>query len=105
MVKLFRRRYIAFKLNSAPTISKRELLPMLISNMEAVSKEDSEQYHIRIIKYDAEIGLGVVRCDHRAVNLLLVVLRNPNKTLGNYDAKTIGISGSIKTLRRKFLQD
>lgn len=104
LVRLVKRRYIAFRLKHAPYFSKRELLMMFMSNVEGVGREGSEEYHIRIIEYDPSSGLGIIRCDHRAVSLLLNVLKDPTKTLGKYDAETIGVSGSIKTLKRKFLQ-
>lgn len=103
LVRLVRRRYIAFKLNRPPLPSRGELLTMLMASIEAVGREGSEQYHIRVIDYDLNTGRGIVRCDHRAVSLLLSVLRDSAKNLGRYDTKTIGISGSIKTLKRKFL--
>lgn len=105
LVRLVRRRYIAFRLKRAPYISKRELLMVLTSDMGEIGGEGSGQHHIRIIDYDPNTGLGIVRCDHRAVSILLSILRDTAKTLGKYDAETIGVSGSIKTLKRKFLQD
>jgi len=104
LIRLFRRRYIAFKLSPPPSISKRELLAMLAEKMTATrGGEDLEQHHIRIIRYDQETGLGIVRCDHRAVDLLLSVLKGSTESFGECSVKTMGTSGSIKALRRRFL--
>ncbi len=78
---------------------------MLIASIDGASGEGSESYNTRIIEYDPNTGLGIARCDHRSVSLLLTILRGSTETFGRYGAKTLGVSGSIKTLRRKFLKD
>jgi RNase P/RNase MRP subunit POP5 len=102
LVRLVRRRYIAFKLNCAPFISKRELLAIFMEKIAAkIGKEGSEIYNIRIIEYDLNTGIGIVRCNHRALGLLLSVLRDSTEAFGKYSIETQRVSGSIKTLKRK----
>lgn len=104
LIRLLRRRYIAFKLNHAPPVSKKELLAKLIAKIMTVhGREASEQHRIRIIEYDQHTGLGIVRCDHETANLLRSLLRDSTGIFGEYSVKTLGTSGSIKALRRKFL--
>ena len=104
MTRLFRRRYIAFKLSPAVSISKRELLAKITENITATGSGDPEQYYIRIIDYDPNTGLGILRCDHKAANTLLSTLRNL-KVSEETSAKTIRTSGSIKALKQKLPYD
>lgn len=104
MVKLFKRRYIAIKLSPASSISKRELLTILMKIIATIHDgEDIGQNHVRIIEYDQTTGLGIVRCDHRNVDFLRSILNDTAEAFGVSRVETIGTSGTLKALRRKFL--
>jgi RNase P/RNase MRP subunit POP5 len=63
----------------------------------------ADRRFIRIIKYDAETGLGIIRCGHNSVNQFLYSIREGRGLPIDLKIKTLGTSGSIKALKRKFL--
>ena len=103
MIRLFRRRYIAFKVYSSIFVSKRELLTILLTKAIALfGRENVERWHIRIIEYDSQTHYGIVRCNHTAVQMLRTLLEEVSQTDGIDNVKTVGISGSLRALKRKF---
>lgn len=103
MVKLIRRRYIAFQLMPRANISKRKIYDVLIRNFLVSNDGRGEgQRHIRVIEYNAKTGLGIIKCGHRSIGQLLHSIRAAKGVLAELNMKTTGTSGSIKTLKRKF---
>ncbi len=101
MVRPYRRRYLAFKLSPAPHLSKRELLTTITKKLATMrGAEDAEQSHIRIIVYDETSGLGVIRGNHRNINLLRSILSGSAEAFGAKHVETLGISGTLKALER-----
>ena len=98
MVKIVRRRYIAFKLKLPKFLPRKELL-LILKEKEASALGDkrSEISYIRIIQYDPFRGIGIFRCGHKTVS----AFRNTKKIFGEQDIEVIRVSGSIKSLRRK----
>lgn len=64
---------------------------------------DLDKRHIRIIKYNPNTGLGIVRCDHRTINYLLSFLND--SIFDNCNIKSILTSGSIRGLEHKINDD
>ena len=62
--------------------------------------ENIEQSHIRVIIYDQTTGVGVVRCNHRNINILRSILNGSAEAFGVRCAETIGVSGTLKALGR-----
>ncbi len=103
MVKLIRRRYIAFQLMPRTNISKRKIYEALTRNFSVSNNGRGEgQRHIRVIDYDAETGLGIIRCGHKSIGQLLHSIREAKGVLAELNMRTTGTSGTIKTLKRKF---
>ena len=92
---------MAFKFSSKS--SERELL-------EALAKADNDQHtlnmrYIRVIEYDLEHGLGILRCDHRVVDALRSSLGKISGVSTAFsEVKVLGVSGTIRALRRKFVK-
>lgn len=87
MIKRIKRRYIAFKFNDAfPT--KKNLKKCLEFGLTGIK--------LQIIEYNEHTGQGVIRCGHKSVKMIQDFLNSVNITV-------TGVSGTIKTLRRKFL--
>ena len=104
MVKLIRRRYVAFQLMPGTKASKRKIYGALIRNM-SMSKDGRGEGrpYIRVIEYDVETGLGIIRCGHKSIGQLLRSIREARGVLAELNLKTLGTSGSVKALRRRFL--
>ena len=59
--------------------------------------------YIWVIKFDVETGEGIIRCGHNSLNKILQSLQEIKGILKKLKFRTLGTSGSIKTLKRKFL--
>ncbi|UCH37832.1 MAG: hypothetical protein JSV76_01250 [Candidatus Bathyarchaeota archaeon] len=102
MVKSFRKRYLAFQLYPALNISKRELFTLFMKNIiDKWDKATFDDIHLRIIKYNRDNGLGILRCDHQAVQDLSVALTSITETTFEFNVSILGVSGTIKALKRK----
>ena len=56
---------------------------------------------LRIIKYDLHTGLVIIRCGHKSIQKVkdaLNIMTKPARI------ELIGISGTLKTLKRKFIK-
>ena len=59
---------------------------------------------IRIIEYHAATGVGILLCDHTDLPQLRQVFQKVSKLSASpYPIQLLGVSGTLKTLRRKFL--
>jgi len=59
---------------------------------------------VRLLDYDVEKGLGMLLCDHKSVEKIRSTFGNvQNKSQGKTTIHVIGVSGTIKALKRKFL--
>ena len=104
MIKLIKRRYIAFQVLSKLEISGRELYNALSQEMIArMNGTTKKRPYLRVIKFDSETGFGIIRCSHTALDQVLRLIQESMGNLEKLKLRTIGTSGSIKTLKRKFL--
>jgi RNase P/RNase MRP subunit POP5 len=53
------------------------------------------------VNYNPNVGLGIVRCDHRAVQALSFALNSITEITHKFNVETLGVSGTIKALKRK----
>jgi len=104
-VKSARRRYIAFKLSGAQIFSKMDLSTELTQKMLRVSNESKiGEGSIRVIRYDQLAGLGIIRCSHKSVDRVKLALKNLRMISGKpVKIDVIGVSGTIRVLKRKYV--
>ena len=58
-----------------------------------------------MISYEPETGVGIVRCNHRLVETLRVSIgKMPETSPSLVSVEVLGVSGTIKALKQKFLQ-
>ncbi len=85
-------------------ISKRELYNILIKEiLKSTNMKAGNGFYIWVVKFDVETGLGIIRCGHNSLDQILQSIQEPKRMLKELNFKTLGTSGSIKTLKRKFL--
>lgn len=61
--------------------------------------------YIRVIEYDEKTGLGIIRCNNRTVDIIRPSFEKITEASTNLlNAEVLGVSGTIKALRRKFLK-
>ena len=68
--------------------------------MRTLSLNYKVRIYFQIIQYDVQKGLGIIKCDHKSIQYLLKSLQNMTNLSS---IRVIGISGTIKSLRKKFL--
>lgn len=101
MVKLMRRRYVAFQLMPRTEASKREIYEALMRSL-SLSENGGGRPPIRVIDYNVEKGLGIIRCGHKYIGQLLNSIEEAEGVSAELNLKTLGTSGSIKALKRRF---
>jgi ribonuclease P/MRP protein subunit POP5 len=98
-VRKVRRRWIAFQVHSDRDVSVKELSAILgkIIKQEGIRK-------FSIIEYNSSKKVGISLCGHRSLDKVKLALSKVEKiTKEEIAIKVIGISGTIKKLKRKFL--
>ena len=84
-------------------IAKREIRHLLFTEIATqIDEIFGEKPYIRIIQFDRKTGVGILRCGHTSLNHVVQSLQE-SKRLEEFQLRTLGTSGSIKTLKRKFL--
>lgn len=98
MVRTIRRRYIAFRTEVPLPYTKWQLQRLLLVRIPG--REVRHARRLRVMEYDAMSGYGILRCGH---NRLVATLRLLTATRRELGIESIGVSGTLKALRRKFL--
>ena len=97
-----RKRYIAFKIKSSHTVSRKELIAAIRKSMPDKSSWERAKPWLTVF----EENMGILRCAHNgkdeAVELLASI-----KTIGSRKipvvVETLGTSGTIKRAKKKYL--
>ncbi len=60
--------------------------------------------YIRVISYNGKRGSGIIRCDHLLVEIFRLAFKNMQMSRFFVKAEILGVSGTIKALKRKKLK-
>lgn len=107
MVKIIRRRYIAFRLIAKRNLSKNWILENLMQTLPERSGQYQPNFeYLRVIGYDQQSGLCVIRFDHKSKDVIRTsILEMPQNSQDIVRVDILGVSGTLRALRRKFLKD
>jgi RNase P/RNase MRP subunit POP5 len=100
-----RRRYIGFVVdskNEKPRIDKSEMIREIRRQCRNIFDKDCKEMGIYLVNFD---GIkGIVRCNHVEKDNTIMLLESIDK-VSSQDVvlKTVGTSGTIKTLVRKHM--
>ncbi len=89
--RTYRKRYVAFKVHSPRVLQRREMAELLRS----ISKK---AVNITLLTYNPEIMEGILRCDHKSLNMVRSLL---NTHFQDLVVTTLLTSGTLKALRNK----
>lgn len=104
LIRTLKKRYIGFRLASDRVHSRREVLALVLSELRAMRGDHEKMMRVRLLDYDGETGVGMLLCDHKSVETIRDAFNNiQSKSQGKMTLQMIGVSGTIKALRRKFL--
>ena len=101
-VQPLRRRYLAVKVDGDGVFLRGDVETLV---RDLASKGQVNITFLRLIEYDPETGLGIVRCSHRSVDEVRLSL-SASVEVGKRRAtvRIFGVSGTIRALRRKFMR-
>jgi len=104
LIRPLKKRYIGFKLASDRVHSRREVITLILTELHAKRSDHEKMMRVRLLDYDVEKGVGMLLCDHKSVEKIRGVFNNiQGKSQGKMTIQMIGVSGTIKALKRKFL--
>jgi len=102
-----RHRYICFIVqpsNKQFNIEKSEINNEIKLQCKNLFNKNCESMGIRLISFDGK--KGIVKCTHTEKENTIKLLNSiKNISLNEIDIKTIGTSGTIKTLIKKYMND
>ena len=93
MTRTYRRRYVAFRVNSPRPLQRREVVALLKSIL------DEKAPNTTLLTYNPETMKGILRCDHRNLNAVRSLLNSSLQ--GSVHITTLKTSGTLKALRTK----
>lgn len=88
----FRRRYIAFEISGGAGKKAAERKIAVLSR-----KAGATSPKLRLVYYDASVSRGLVRCGHRQVGEI------GEKIEEDGEIRVLGVSGTMRAAKRKFL--
>jgi RNase P/RNase MRP subunit POP5 len=96
-----KRRYIAFGVSGAK-FSKGEITRAITNSLQSLQELDPST--MRMIFFEASSGRGLLRCEHKQVaQAKAAILKLKGIGGRNVAFNILGVSGTIKAAKRKFL--
>jgi ribonuclease P/MRP protein subunit POP5 len=102
-----KKRYVAFKVHSKEAVSKKQVIDSILKEALGFFGENRvSDFGIWIVDFNDERKDGYLVCNHRFKGDMITTLTLIN-SIANQRASVhvLGVSGTIKSLKRKFLND
>lgn len=104
MIRSLRKRYVGFRLASDHPYTRHQVVNLIFTELSTIKRNHDRNTRIRLFDYDGEKALGILMCDHRSVQQIRFLVRQINtNSEGQITMQIVGVSGTIKALKRKFL--
>jgi ribonuclease P/MRP protein subunit POP5 len=102
-----KKRYIAFKLFVSGHVSKRELIDVILDEgLKFFGELKMSEFGLWVLEFDVDKGVGFLVCNHRYKGEVIACLSLIDSVShNNASIQVLGVSGTIKSLKRKFLND
>ncbi len=95
---------MGFRLASGHPYTRHQVSRLIFSEVSSLPRTRDRQTRIRFIDYNADKSWGILRCDHRSVESIRFLVNTINQHHeGQIFLQIVGVSGTIKALKRKFL--
>lgn len=103
MSKRVRRRYLALRVLSEQSISKRDVMDAVWNAvLQLFGEYGASQTNFTFIEYNQEKSWGIVRCSHKAVEMVRASVASVIEINGKSVAiDVLGVSGTLKALRKR----
>lgn len=98
-----RRRYIAFEITDAK-MSRNNVIKALNHSFRRIPDSELNRALLKLVFYNASSRRGLLRCSHKQVSEVKAVITGTEKISNKkIHFKVLGVSGTIKAAKRKFL--
>jgi len=99
-----RRRYLALRVESEGSVNREELTDSVWRAVTQLFGEyGASQVGMVLIEYDEQGGRGVLRCSHKALPMVRASVASIIKINEKPVAiRVLGVSGTLKALRKKY---
>ena len=102
-VREVRKRYLALKVEGSTPEDGRELEEIILrALLDLFGQDGASRADLKLIEYDGEKGIGIVRCSHKHMGLVRAAIAS----VVEHDGKPIAIhvvdvSGTLRALRKR----
>jgi len=98
-----RKRYLAFKIVSEQPVNKRDVADAVWNAvLQLFGEYGASQTNLALIEYDQEKSWGIIRCSHRAVEMVRASIASVTEINEKPVAiHVLRVSGTLKALKRK----
>ncbi|RMF88830.1 MAG: ribonuclease P protein component 2 [Methanobacteriota archaeon] len=102
-----KRRYIAFRIHSAGAVAKKDFVHALLDEMLAMFGERlTAEVGLWVLDFDERRRRGFLTCSHRYVGEVIAAISLIHRLSGaRASVEVLGVSGTIRSLKRKFLKE
>jgi ribonuclease P/MRP protein subunit POP5 len=103
--KLVRRRYLALRVVSEQRVTERAVMDAVWNAvLELFGEYGASQTNVSLIEYEPQRNYAVVRCSHTALERVRASVASVTEIDGKPAViHVIGVSGTLKALRKKAL--
>lgn len=100
-----RRRYLALKIVGEQTIDGRDLIRVLREAvLQLFGEYGASQANLSLVEYEPDKNCAVLRCSHKALEMVRASVASVTEINAKLVAiHVVGVSGTLKSLRKKFL--
>jgi len=100
-----RRRYLALRVLSEQSIGKGDIVDAVWNAvLQLFGEYGASQANLMFIEYNSEKGWGIVRCSHKALEMVRASVASITEINGKPVAiDVLGVSGTLKALRKRVL--
>ena len=102
-VRTIKRRYIALKILGDELLNRFQLIDYVKSCLSQIDSVELDKVKLRLIELDLERKNGIIRCNHKYSKNVKDCLQDLRIGDSEIIVRVLGVSGTIKALRRKFL--
>ena len=97
-----RKRYLALKVESEEPLSERDLIGAIWDSvLQLFGEYGASQTNLYLVEFDPESGCAILRCSHKAVDLvrasITAITRVNEKSVAIH---VVRVSGTLRALRR-----
>ncbi|NIR86895.1 hypothetical protein GWO13_04685 [Candidatus Bathyarchaeota archaeon] len=105
MSERVRRRYLALRVLSEESVSKRDVVDAVWKAvLQLFGEYGASRTNLTFIEYNSERSWGIVRCSHKAVDMVRASVASLTEINGKPVAiDVLGVSGTLKALRKRVL--